>query len=552
MRIVYIFSFWCIALAVAGQGPAWAETFKIASYNVENLFDLKTDKTEYPDYQPNGRTGWTRAMLSAKLANITRVIKDLDADIVALQEIETRTALDLLQQSLANAGAVYEYSAISRQPSAAVKCALLSRFPVTAQESIAVGKTDRASARHILKVRLKIADRPLIVYVNHWKSKAGPESRRMVSAETLAREIESLGCDTDYVLTGDFNSDYNEYETFQKIERLNDTGGRTGINHLLGTTAEGRLVDESFLAAQNGCGFLYNLWLEVPAYRRWSVNFFGRKNSPDSIIVPKALYDDNGISYVDDSFDRFDPDYLFAENRVFRWQRAARNGKPGTGRHLGRGFSDHLPVVAKFSTAPFRIAGSSASAASGPPAVATIADLYRYDRHDRDAFPVRLENAVVIYRHRENAVLKQRNGRAVYVYRAAPDLATGRVCHLTVTAVNRFYGNFEITGLRDIQPVDTVPDLSPFYLSGNGYGKVSGREIDFSAPELCNEVISQASGIVADGWFFYGDNHKIRIYFKDPARAPKDFSSIVLHQVRIGYHHHPEIIVEKLEQSKTR
>jgi len=39
--------------------------------------------------------------------------------------------------------------------------------------------------------------------------------------------------------------------------------------------------------------------------------FSERKTSLDSIIVSKGLYDNKGISYVDNSFDKFDPDYLF-------------------------------------------------------------------------------------------------------------------------------------------------------------------------------------------------------------------------------------------------
>lgn len=36
-----------------------AKTFKVASYNLENLFDLATDGTEYPEYIPNTGYGWT-------------------------------------------------------------------------------------------------------------------------------------------------------------------------------------------------------------------------------------------------------------------------------------------------------------------------------------------------------------------------------------------------------------------------------------------------------------------------------------------------------------
>ncbi|CAD7771821.1 MAG: hypothetical protein KIIPBIDF_00327 [Candidatus Methanoperedenaceae archaeon GB50] len=37
------------------------------------------------------------------------------------------------------------------------------------------------------------------------------------------------------------------------------------------------------------------------------------------------------------------------ENTIYRWQR----DKNGMGRHLGKGYSDHLPIFAYFSTEPF-------------------------------------------------------------------------------------------------------------------------------------------------------------------------------------------------------
>ena len=77
--------------------------------------------------------------------------------------------------------------------------------------------------------------------------------------------------------------------------------------------------------------------------------FSGRQESPDNIIVSKGLYDAKGISYSDNSFSKFQPDYLFEGKTVYRWQRA----ESGMGRHLGNGYSDHLPIFAYFSTEPF-------------------------------------------------------------------------------------------------------------------------------------------------------------------------------------------------------
>ena len=70
-----------------------AQDFKVASYNVENLFDLKHDGTEYREYIPNTKSNWNKKTYNIKLKNISKVINELDADIIALQEIESKKAL---------------------------------------------------------------------------------------------------------------------------------------------------------------------------------------------------------------------------------------------------------------------------------------------------------------------------------------------------------------------------------------------------------------------------------------------------------------------------
>jgi endonuclease/exonuclease/phosphatase family metal-dependent hydrolase len=329
------------------SGSAGAGTVKVATYNVQNLFDLVRNGTEYEEYIPNTPMGWNRKTAEVKYGNIARVITDLAADILALQEVESKRALDLLRDTIERHGLRYPYSAIADLKQSAVKCALLSRFPITSKREIPVNEEP---SRNILAVTVLVEGIPLVLFVNHWKSKRGPESLRLFYARALRRVINALPAAADFIVLGDLNSNYDEFMTFRNQARLNDTGGRTGINHVLGTIIDNELVTEKVLLRQKGNRCLYNLWLEIPPHRRWSYSFFGQKGSPDNMIIPGALYDNRGISYVDNSFDRFVRRYLFRKRRVFQWQRA-ENGK---GRHLGEGFSDHLPVFAVFSTRPFQ------------------------------------------------------------------------------------------------------------------------------------------------------------------------------------------------------
>ncbi|HNW66460.1 MAG TPA: endonuclease, partial [Aliarcobacter cryaerophilus] len=92
-----------------------AQDFKIASYNVENFFDLSYDKTEYDEYIPNNKSLWNQRNFNIKLENIIKVIEDLDADIIALQEIENENLIKLLKQKLPQ----YSYYNFTKYPSSA-------------------------------------------------------------------------------------------------------------------------------------------------------------------------------------------------------------------------------------------------------------------------------------------------------------------------------------------------------------------------------------------------------------------------------------------------
>jgi len=82
--------FWLLLITLTFLGGT---EVKIATYNVENLFDMNDDGTEYEQYIPNTSWGWTEEMHRIKLRNTAQVIKDMGADVIGLQEIESETVL---------------------------------------------------------------------------------------------------------------------------------------------------------------------------------------------------------------------------------------------------------------------------------------------------------------------------------------------------------------------------------------------------------------------------------------------------------------------------
>ena len=315
-------------------------TLKIATYNVENLFDLKKSGYEYEEYIPYTKANWNDRTYKIKLNNIAKVIKEIDADIIALQEIESLKALKDLRFTLKRKGLYYPYYKIANLKNTTVKVALLSKIPFIYTSEIAV--TSSYKYRNILEAKFKLNGEDLYLLVNHWKSKAGPESMRIVSAKKLQNRVQEIGVDKNIIALGDFNSDYEEYIRFKRKRKLNNTDGITGINHILGT------INYTGRAKENKInkGDFYNLWYdETNKEKRFSYIYRGKKEAMDSILITASLLDDKGIEYKKASISAFTAPYLFRKKSLNRWY--IKWGKPR--RHYGKGYSDHLPVIAEFT-----------------------------------------------------------------------------------------------------------------------------------------------------------------------------------------------------------
>jgi len=331
--------FWLLLITLTFLGGT---EVKIATYNVENLFDMNDDGTEYEQYIPNTSWGWTEEMHRIKLHNTAQVIKDLGADVIGLQEIESETVLKELKAELNRQGIYYPHYAFSRTKNTSVSVALLSKYPIISALNHPVSAS--REFRDILEVKLDINGKPLRVFVNHWKSKSGPESMRVQSAKVLKKRLDELDKNEPYVLLGDFNSHYEEYRTFVKSRKHNDTEGITGINHILKTIdKDENPILISALKECNDCS--YNLWYELPQEQRWSHEYKGGHEALDNMIISPSLADGKGAEYIQGSFEKFEAPYLFDKGKPYRWQQSRKFPK----HHLGEGYSDHLPIFAKFN-----------------------------------------------------------------------------------------------------------------------------------------------------------------------------------------------------------
>ena len=71
-----------------------AVTYRIAFYNVENLFDTINDLDVLDEeFTPNGKNQWTFARYQTKLVNTAKVISSIAPDFIGLAEIENKGVL---------------------------------------------------------------------------------------------------------------------------------------------------------------------------------------------------------------------------------------------------------------------------------------------------------------------------------------------------------------------------------------------------------------------------------------------------------------------------
>lgn len=467
--------------------------FKVASYNVENFFDLHYNKTEYKEFKPYSKT-WNKISFNNKLKNISKTIKDLDADILALQEIESKTVLKAIIRN----NPQYKYSIFYKNKSSAIGLALISKYKIISSSTVLVDKYNKFS-RDILKVKLLIQNKPLIIYVNHWRSKRAAESKRIKYALALKNDLEKES-DKDYIILGDLNSNYNEYQSFKYDKKLNDTSGITGINQILNTTINKNFVHKSEILNFDEIVH-FNTWLELQKNKRFSSKFRNYNNTPDNILLSSNLFDNHNISYVNNSFQVFTPKYLFKNKKIFRW-----NNKKNVG------FSDHLPIYAYFSTKQQNFQFNNTKKTTLTKNIIS----YLYDIEHISNY--RLKNVTVLYKSQNIAVIKQTvDDKAIMIYKPSMALKVGYDYDLTVMALDEFNGLKEIKKISNVQENFKNKDFKKLHLDGD--------KIDLHNEYFLNNIVYNIQGIYKKRHLHF-NNKKIRLYFKKGIKKPEDGDKI--------------------------
>jgi endonuclease/exonuclease/phosphatase family metal-dependent hydrolase len=319
----------CLFVFLAFVAPcvSYADEFYVASWNVENLFDLEDDpKVEYDeDYTPGSPKNWTAERLETKLKNLSAAISKMNGgtgpDVLGLCEVENRKVVEMLKEKLAPLGRKYEIIHKDSPSDRGIDCALLVDTNIFGVADTKFHFVDAERTRDIIEARLRRDDAGLFVFVNHWPSRHNDEWQRIKAADVLRKRIdEILAADpkADIVMVGDFN---DEPENVSIKDHLRAMASKDNLpaGAVFDTTA--RLVAE-----QKGTFVWSNKWQLI-----------------DHVIISAGLLDDSGFQWKEGSSERIErPELLTQPTIPDSIQRPSNSYWDNE--FFENGYSDHLAV----------------------------------------------------------------------------------------------------------------------------------------------------------------------------------------------------------------
>jgi endonuclease/exonuclease/phosphatase family metal-dependent hydrolase len=257
---------------------------RLATFNCENLFARYNFNKDYVP-SPDGFTMENLGFVihDSRDKRITgKAIFDIDADVVALQEVDNLPVLDRFHSEYLSRQKTRRYPhrlLVDGNDPRHIDVGLLSRHPVRSMRSFrhlknAAGSADLFS-RDCLCAEIEVGGTVLTVYVNHFKSmmegRAATRARRAEQAEQVLAIVQAdFGTDLDgpFAILGDLN-DYPETDA---------DGTETALGALLGHR---RLV---------------NVVERLPKKDRWT-HYYKRERAYrqlDYILLSQALDEASG------------------------------------------------------------------------------------------------------------------------------------------------------------------------------------------------------------------------------------------------------------------
>jgi len=317
----------CITLLCGCQSDIVDDpkTFRVVSYNVQNLFDAHLDGSEYPEYQDSKR--WSERTYRMRLDTLARTLSDSRLgypDVVVLQEVEgERVVVDLLQGHLCRRG--YCWYATAKEEGGAISIAIISRHPL-----VEAAVHSHSGGRPALEASVNTEGGTITIFALHAKSQIGEaeetEAKRLALMQALTGAARG---DANVLLCGDFNenpdavwqSGSNQTALVDSTHPQRDAYERAGSLVISGS--------------QRGLlpSWYYCPYLDLNNALLGSYVYGGVWQQYDQILAGHRLFD--GIGWEYDDFEVCTlPSLIGGDGKPKAWNV-----------NLLDGVSDHLPVL---------------------------------------------------------------------------------------------------------------------------------------------------------------------------------------------------------------
>lgn len=205
-------------------------TIRIGTFNCENLFARYRFKQ---NLEPTSGDGWTINDMAFDIHNDTekritaKAIRELNADILALQEVESLETLDRFHSQWLASKPYAHRMVIDTMDPRHIDVGLLSRHPITAVRSYRHRRnkagTSSLFSRDCMEVDIDVEGKSLTLYINHFlsmmKGREESHERRAEQVKAVADILdarwEKKKHKGNFIVLGDFN-DYVDKDTSLK------------------------------------------------------------------------------------------------------------------------------------------------------------------------------------------------------------------------------------------------------------------------------------------------------------------------------------------------
>ena len=320
---------WCKedATLLSGSKQQTVKPFRVAFYNLENLFDTVDGPNDDAEFLPNSANAWNGDRYNSKLRNMAKVIDSIAPSILGLVELENAFVLEDLRANSSVMKGKFEIAHRESPDLRGIDVALMYNaelFRISGIYMTPITLPDGYATRNIMRVHLveKGTGDSLAVFINHWPSRRGgaaSAASRMVAATALAQTLQNNPTiPANYLIMGDFN----------------DEPDAKSINEGL----QSKQPDDSIVPSN-----LYNLSYNLQFRQHlWTNKFQDHAGIIDQIIVSGTLLKSNiGIYTTMDAAHISQNDFLFVDDEKYLGKKLFRTY---IGMKYNGGFSDHLPV----------------------------------------------------------------------------------------------------------------------------------------------------------------------------------------------------------------